>query len=615
MYVNPVTSAVPTPAAAAEAPARRPGERMAAWLAAHRMALLLILGGYAVFFAPYLLLGQDAYVEIHDHLDSVLVYLRLLAESGTTFSYGQDAVIPQVMNGLPRSALSSGLGVPAVLFTLFDPFTAYVVNRVLVAAVAFAGMFLLLRRFVLPADGGRNVALAVAFVFSVLPFYATGFGVSVAGQPLLLYAFLSIAAREDRWWHWLVIGLFPFYSSLVGVGPFFGALLFVVWVHGWVRKGRPDLRFAAAVALWVVVYVVVEAPLLASMFLSPDFQSHRAEFRLSELTPGSLVGMVRQFIYTGVYGHHHAATFLTLPIALTGALALVVGGHRPAQRRLLLVLAAAVTAVLAFLVLYRPVVVGRLGGALPVLNAVQFDRFYLLLPLLWFLFFGVSLAILLAHPRYRRLVPAAVVLQGVAVLATNHEFRLNLRSLAGDIEPPSYREFFASGLFRQIEGHIGRPRSAYRVVSVGLHPSIAQYNGFYTLDGYLYNYPLEYKHAWGRVIGQELAEDRALWKYFNYWGSSAYVFSSELGSQLDHRPAVDKIRDLDVDVAQLRRMGASYLISAVPIGNAAELGLGLERAFGGADDYWTLYLYRIPGEPPARAVAGSFGGAGRGARG
>ena len=45
---------------------------------------------------------------------------------------------------------------------------------------------------------------------------------------------------------------------------------------------------------------------------------------------------------------------------------------------------------------------------------------------------------------------------------------------------PSVKEFYAEELFTEIKEHIGRPVEEYRVASVGLHPAIAQYNGFYT---------------------------------------------------------------------------------------------------------------------------------------
>lgn len=48
----------------------------------------------------------------------------------------------------------------------------------------------------------------------------------------------------------------------------------------------------------------------------------------------------------------------------------------------------------------------------------------------------------------------------------------------------SVKQYYAVDLFRQIQTYIGKPQRSYRAASIGLHPSIAQYNGFYALDTY-----------------------------------------------------------------------------------------------------------------------------------
>lgn len=45
----------------------------------------------------------------------------------------------------------------------------------------------------------------------------------------------------------------------------------------------------------------------------------------------------------------------------------------------------------------------------------------------------------------------------------------------------------------EIKDYIGKPQSSYRVGSIGLHPSVSQESGFYTVDGYVNSYPLAYK--------------------------------------------------------------------------------------------------------------------------
>jgi len=89
---------------------------------------------------------------------------------------------------------------------------------------------------------------------------------------------------------------------------------------------------------------------------------------------------------------------------------------------------------------------------------------------------------------------------------------------------PSVKEFFAEKQF-----HIGLPVENYRVVSIGIHPTIAQYNGFYTLDTYNNFYPLSYKHEFRKIIEKELAKNKSIRTYFDEWGGRFYIFTDELG--------------------------------------------------------------------------------------
>ena len=75
-----------------------------------------------------------------------------------------------------------------------------------------------------------------------------------------------------------------------------------------------------------------------------------------------------------------------------------------------------------------------------------------------------------------------------------HEYNLN------DI---TYKEFYSEELFDEIEKYIEKDKQSYKVVSIGIHPSIADIM-VYTLDGYLTNYDLDYKHQFREIISPEL---------------------------------------------------------------------------------------------------------------
>jgi hypothetical protein len=116
-------------------------------------------------------------------------------------------------------------------------------------------------------------------------------------------------------------------------------------------------------------------------------------------------------------------------------------------------------------------------------------------------------------------------------LTENRELKVNLKAIihTGKTGAPSYKSFYATQLFDEIKKDINKPLDSFRTISIGLYPAIAQYNGFFTLDSYQNNYPLEYKNKFRKIIENELEKsDWNRW-LFDSWGSQCYVFVAELG--------------------------------------------------------------------------------------
>src|SRR5690606_7698087 len=152
---------------------------------------------------------------------------------------------------------------------------------------------------------------------------------------------------------------------------------------------------------------------------------------------------------------------------------------------------------------------------------VNLARVHWLLPALWSLALGFALLRLLPRRWGRTL--ALLLCLGQAALAAAHHQAVIEAGRSG----LTYRQFYAEALFARIKADLGAEAEA-RVASLGLHPAVAQYNGFHTLDGYFNAYPLAYKHAFRPVIAPALAADPVLRRYFDDWGSRLYLFNSAL---------------------------------------------------------------------------------------
>lgn len=568
----------------------------------HYFYIFIVL--FLLYLSPLTVMQEDSYVTIHDDLDSLVAWRTVLARSGKTFD--SKAKIEQIMNGIPRVCLPSALNALTWLFLVFKPFTAYLINHILVHSVAFAGMYLLLRRY-LAKDGLKDlVAVGVAFCFAILPFY-TSYGLSVAGQPLLLFAFLNILARKSSIGDYLIIGAFPFYSSLVHSGVFIISVFGIWFVIDWFRNRKPNFQFALGILLLASTYLVAEYNLIDSMFISRSFVSHRTEWILyAKWMP--FFECIRKAASNFRFGQYHAASLHTLIVMTAIPLAFASACVGKLDLAPLLTLLA--------LILLFSLIYGFQGWEglvpirerIPVLSTFQFGRFHWLHPTLWYLAFALSLSMIsrmnVRNPINARRSVVSPIIVGLIILQILLTMRENVqvmrparnvirRMMGKPASGISYGEFYSEDLFQAIERYIGRPQEDYRVVSIGMHPSIAQYNGFYTLDGYQANYPLEYKHRFRRVIAQELQKNKRWRDYFDSWGSRCYVFVDGVPSVVSTKDQAVKVANLDLGIAALKEMGGEYILSAVEILNYQENDLQLLNVFENEESPWRVYLYQV----------------------
>ena len=219
-----------------------------------------------------------------------------------------------------------------------------------------------------------------------------------------------------------------------------------------------------------------------------------------------------------------------------------------------------------------------------------FSRFHWLHPLLWYLIFALALQVIAGHGRLGKVLAMLLLVVQIGLVFSHHEGWAERQ--AGN---PTYGEFFAEEQFADIKAYIGLDQSDYRVVSIGLHPSISHYNGFYTLDAYSSNYALEYKQEFRQIIAAELEKSPFYRAYFDTLGGSrSYIFVEKLMyNSMMQKDAGIRIEKLDLNTQQLKNMGGEYIFSALPIDNAVDINFELRQVFDNKESAWRIYLYEV----------------------
>jgi hypothetical protein len=588
-----------------------------AWNDHWKKLLLVSLLILFLFWAPYLFQGQDIHVKIFDNLDCHIPHTKVLAGSGKTFSLNPDARLDNFINGIRLSGVDSGYNVLTWLFMIFPPFMAYALNELLVRLIAFLGMVLLLRKYVFKGEDPENrwIVMGVSLCFSFLLFYPAG-GISTAGIPLLLYAFLNILRREEKISDFLIILIFPFYSKLALAGFFIAAALFILMVIDNIKKKKINLPYIGGLALLTVTYLFTHFHLVYS-FIDPTFTSFRHEIEtVVWSTSNSLGRTVHNFLFdrVNVCGAQHIFVVGAAAFAAVVSVIAIIKRQtekidlRAARLMAALVIGALFTSILWGFKYWKGLV--ALREKIQLLNAFDFSRFYWLNPFVWYIIFALALLVI-SKIKYGKIIAAIFILCQIGFMFTNYspEYRhlLGIKtSFAGSPLTYSltYGEFYSESLFAQIHRHIDRPKKDYRVISLGMHPGISQYNGFYTLDIYTDVYPLEYKHRFRKILEKEIAKSKELQKVFDGNAKRCFLLVSELhGTSAVRGLAFSrgitkkdqhlKIKNLELNANALKAMGGEYIFSAVEIVNHEENNLKLEGIFRASDSPWKIYLYKV----------------------
>lgn len=534
-----------------------------------------------IYLVPLFIFGEKAHIRVHDNLDSNMAWYKVLSASGQIHG-PKNAIIPQVINGLPRNAYGTEFSLIVWLYSIFPTMTAYAISQMITRIFAFIGMYLLLKDHFIRKKDFMVFNVGVALAFSLTPFWPSGM-LSTLGMPLALWAFLHIRHRNGTWKHYLVLTLLPLYSSIVLGFFFFLFAMGIFWVVDLFR-GKRNVHFLLAIIYMTLLYLVVEYRLIYS-FLFDDEPNSRDEYFHARL---SLWRVIRLTFKNFVLGHTHVMTVHGLFIIVVTLIALYLVIVKKVWKQegvfiFLLLLNFILSAWYAFW-FYKGWL--PLTRKLHFMDTFNFARFQFLRPLVIYVGFALGLKIIWDHSkRWRQYAIFFLIAQILLLFCFNDEIIYRKK--------PSVSEFYSEDLFEEIESHIGLPQKDYRVASIGIHPAIAQYNGFYTLDTYNNFYPLTYKYEFRKIIEKELSKNKTIRTYFDEWGGRCYIFTAELGKHYMFKKNSKKtLKNLELNTEAFKKMGGSYIFSAVPIENALDNQLVLDRTFESDLSAWKIYLYK-----------------------
>jgi hypothetical protein len=575
-----------------------------------------------VYLLPLFLQGQDSYITIHDNLDGIVANRVLLANSGHILDRTGEDIVPQIMNGLYRSYMASGLNIVYLLYWLLPPFVALEINYLIVHMVAFIGMGLLLNYLFTPLlnieDVQKKIVIwGVALAYSVLPFYDI-YGLTIAGWPLLFYAFLNVFEHKADFRHYLILLIIPFYSNFLLNGIFTVICLLIVFLFFQIRpnpiyglwQGKPgktnshpvfrfDFKGGGILIAFSLVYMLTEYDFIRTVLFNPDFESHRSIWNLAFISY-PLLGSIKNILSMFAFGQYHASSLHTWLMGVSFICLIFCWKSEKKISRIIAILLGVQLFIASIYGIYFWNALIPLKEKFGFFSSFNFGRIHWISPPIWYVIFAFTLLLVMVNKKYSTSVKKILCLFLLVVqIGINIAYNANFGHYVSKVfnlpgflnEGITYRQFYSEDLFKEIKDYIGLPQAEYRVASIGIHPSISQFNGFYTLDSYQSNYELSYKERFREIIAPELLKSSTYQAYFDYWGSRCYIFSSELSGYLYTKAQDASISHLDINLVAFKNMGGRYILSSVRIENANQIGLKLLQKFESSTAAWRIYLY------------------------
>jgi hypothetical protein len=250
-------------------------------------------------FLP-LLKWSDIRFLIHDNLDSIVVWAINLIRYGKLTS-GPLETMDHVFDKLPRLCFQSEYDFYILLFYLFKPKIAYLINYILIHIFAYTGMFLLINS--LFKFKKKYMPTTISLLYALLPFWPSG-GLSVAGLPLLMYVYCRLFNNIIDIKAWIVVILYSFYSSFILSNVWIVSVLIPTLITLYfIEKNSNFLKLLIPTFVFLIIGILIEYRLFLNLFLY-KIPSQRTLLNIDVLHL-NYKGVLNTWIRLLLFGHYH----------------------------------------------------------------------------------------------------------------------------------------------------------------------------------------------------------------------------------------------------------------------------------------------------------------------
>lgn len=549
---------------------------------------------------------SNSYYPVHDFLDNTVTIESIwIKDSSFLNPYAE---LPGLLNGIvPAGALGiSDFAVPQRLLGIFPIPVALGITQIIGRLLSYFAIFHI-SRLILGNSRVANFSSVIAgFCVALAPYWPL-ITWTIAGIAISALAVAKLYLKSKPFALWVALLAVTPQMASFALGGFLQPVIATSFlIFAWVKNKK---SFALTIGAIVnVVSTFFSALGLALLFFSEKFISHREEWPGAPLfDSGNLSNFVQQFPKIFFDATYHFGTvfntdlagsvsrisvtlvFLYLSSFLIFSLFNRLKPNKDKSKKkssnedttvclrwLIFFLALQI-----FLSLLCTSEITGLTNFSGLSKApFQISRIIVLSPILWGLLIGIIsyLGLVAISSRIRGISALLVMLVIVGhLIVVNPALSNSIKTILGmelRDDFATYGNYFEETKYQKIMEFFNTNGIDPKVLSFDLDPMVATQNGFTSLDGYVYNYPLEYKHKFAEIIYPDLTQPGGDLEYYRDWGSRLYLF--------DRGVSTDKLK---FNWCAAKFLGAEAILSGRELVGQADL-----ISVGKVEN---IYIYKI----------------------
>ena len=564
---------------------------------------LVIVAVYIIGVIVFAIIRKDIIrVTLNDNLDSNIPIYKMIRDNHLFWKFNES--IPFLGGTIPRSQYKIEFSFTSWIYYLFPPLVSYYVVYILKVLLSSLGFYFLSKKLrdYKDLNTNSNIWCLCGFLYGILgtwPMASIGF----ASLPwLTLTIYIIYKTGRIKYLPFLII--FNFTMSFILLGVFTLFYLAVAFTIITIKRRKICFPLLYCLLFFVGVYF-----LTSYHFISQGYAGSISNIKslknivYNESFFESLSNFRKAFLFSKYYYHAGGATlkYIVIPVCLLFLAYCSIDSIIQRKIKKSYTLPFIIFASILFNVLCCCFDNNKIiRQMLPFASGFSFWRFAWLSPYFWLLL----LAIVCDNIRWD-IKRDILILAFLSIsfdprysqrnsmyneLYWNNPFLTNRRLDA--THEWTWNEYYSEKLFAEIKEGINYDGSW--AIAYGIEPSVLQYNGIKTLDGYFSNYSLEYHDKFQKLIQPELDIDE---KHAEYWESSsgmrAYIWNPEWEFAGFKKLPVEEA-PLYIDINVFKEMQGKYIFSRVKITNWEELGIiPIGRDYKMKKSPYIIYVYML----------------------